>query len=90
VSIDELKRNLSAFVADAAAGEQILITRHGRPIASLTRADLEHVHIGAEARSLGLAHLRTALWFHAREPLSRFVSLDTAQTQAARELGLPL
>ena len=38
-------------------------------------------------RSLDLAHLRTALWFHEREPLSRFVSLDTAQTQAARELG---
>ena len=41
-------------------------------------------------RSLDLAHLRTALWFHQREPLTRFVSLDTAQTQAARELGLPL
>lgn len=41
-------------------------------------------------RSLDLAHLRTALWFHEPEPLSRFVSLDTAQTQAARELGLPL
>jgi hypothetical protein len=41
-------------------------------------------------RSLDLAHLRTAQWFHEREPLSRFVSLDTAQTQAARELGLPL
>jgi hypothetical protein len=41
-------------------------------------------------RSLDLAHLRTALWFHEREPLRRFVSLDTAQIQAARELGLPL
>lgn len=41
-------------------------------------------------RSLDLAHLRTALWFHEREPLIRFVSLDVAQTQAARELGLPL
>jgi hypothetical protein len=41
-------------------------------------------------RSLDLAHLRTALWFHEREPLSRFVSLDAAQIQAARELGLPL
>lgn len=41
-------------------------------------------------RSLDLAHLRTALWFHEREPLRRFVSLDAAQAQAARELGLPL
>jgi prevent-host-death family protein len=54
-SIDELKRNLSAFVAAAAGGERILITRHGRPVASLTRADLEHVHVGAAA---GRATLR--------------------------------
>lgn len=41
-------------------------------------------------RSLDLAHLRTALWFHERERLTRFVSLDEAQNQAARELGLPV
>ena len=41
-------------------------------------------------RSLDLAHLRTALWFHAEAPLERFVTLDTAQRQAARELGLPI
>jgi len=41
-------------------------------------------------RSLGLGHLRTATWFHEREPLTRFVSLDVAQRQAARELGLPV
>ena len=40
-------------------------------------------------RSLDMAHLRTAAWFHAQAPLSKFVTLDTAQTQAARELGLP-
>jgi hypothetical protein len=40
-------------------------------------------------RSLDLAHLRTALWFHDVEPLTRFVSLDGSQNQAARELGLP-
>jgi len=41
-------------------------------------------------RSLDLAHLRTALWFHQRQPLTRFVSLDMPQNQAARELGLPV
>ncbi|HAK96437.1 MAG TPA: hypothetical protein DCM87_15970 [Planctomycetes bacterium] len=41
-------------------------------------------------RTLDLAHLRTALWFHAQEPLARFVSLDAAQREAARELGLPV
>ncbi|MEI6670382.1 MAG: hypothetical protein WCP29_19750 [Acidobacteriota bacterium] len=41
-------------------------------------------------RSLDLAHLRTAMWFHASEPIDRFVTLDTSQAQAARELGLPI
>jgi len=44
----------------------------------------------ATPRSLDLAHLRTALWFHAEAPLEQFVTLDTAQGQAARELGLPV
>jgi hypothetical protein len=41
-------------------------------------------------RSLDLAHLRTALWFHEQEPLTRFVSLDEEQNLSARELGLPV
>jgi hypothetical protein len=41
-------------------------------------------------RSLDLTHLRTALWFHERQALTRFVSLDAAQNQAAREFGLPV
>ena len=41
-------------------------------------------------RSLDLAHLRTALWFHAEGAIDRFVTLDDAQAAAARELGLPV
>jgi hypothetical protein len=41
-------------------------------------------------RSLDLAHLRSALWFHASERIDRFVTLDGSQEQAARELGLPV
>ena len=41
-------------------------------------------------RSLDLAHLRTALWFHAIEKIDRFVTMDDAQKQAAKELGLPV
>lgn len=41
-------------------------------------------------RSLDLAHLRTALWFNAEQPISRFVTLDAAQAQAARDLALPV
>jgi predicted nucleic acid-binding protein len=44
----------------------------------------------ATPRSLDLAHLRTALRFHAEERLDRFVTLDGSQAQAARELGLPV
>src|SRR5437867_7137089 len=46
VSIDELKRNLSSLVDQAAAGARILITKHRRPIATLSAADMEHVHVG--------------------------------------------
>jgi predicted nucleic acid-binding protein len=41
-------------------------------------------------RSLDLAHLRTALWFHTAEPIDRFLTLDAGQAQAATELGLPV
>lgn len=41
-------------------------------------------------RSLDLAHLRTASWFHAAEPLARFVTMDVSQAQAAKEMGLPV
>ncbi len=44
----------------------------------------------ATPRSLDLAHLRTALWFHAAEQIERFVTMDAAQEDAARELGLPV
>ncbi len=41
-------------------------------------------------RSLDLVHLRTALWFHTERRLDQFVTLDRAQEDAARELGLPV
>jgi hypothetical protein len=44
----------------------------------------------ATPRSLDLAHLRTALWFHGAESIHRFVTTDGSQAQAAGELGLPV
>lgn len=44
----------------------------------------------ATPRSLDLVHLRTALWFHGEDPIDRFVTLDTSQAQAARDIGLPV
>jgi hypothetical protein len=40
--------------------------------------------------SLDLVHLRTALWFHQKERLHRFVTLDESQAMSAREFGLPV
>jgi prevent-host-death family protein len=46
VSIQVLKARLSALVAEAAAGEAILVTRHSRPIAQITPVD-PGLHVGA-------------------------------------------
>ena len=54
VSIEELKRRLASLLAAVAGGERILITRHRRPVASLSPADLEHVHVGALAGQASL------------------------------------
>jgi len=76
---------------------QSAVEQLGRDLAQFVLRDLtldvcrsRIMPIVSTPRSLDLAHLRTALWFHERQPLTRFVSLDTVQTQAARELGLPL
>lgn len=44
----------------------------------------------ATPRSLDLAHLRTALWFHHEARVGRFVTMDSSQEDAAKELGLPV
>lgn len=41
-------------------------------------------------RSLDLAHLRAALWFHQQAKLTRFVTLDASREIAARQLGVPV
>ena len=46
VSIQTLKANLSAMVAEAESGDTILITRHNEPVAQLSPAESEHVHYG--------------------------------------------
>ena len=60
VSIDELKRRLAALVDEAGRGERILITRHRRPVASLTGPGLEHVHVAARSRRAALRPLLDA------------------------------
>jgi len=46
VTMDDLKRNLSSLVSEAAAGEQILVTRHRRPVVTPSSAVRGDVHVG--------------------------------------------
>jgi prevent-host-death family protein len=55
VSIQDLKARLSAMVAEAEAGDTILITRHNEPVAQLSPARTEPVHHG---KNLGTAASR--------------------------------
>jgi prevent-host-death family protein len=49
VSIQALKANLSAMVADAESGDTIIITRHNAPVAQLSPARPQAVHRGKNA-----------------------------------------
>jgi prevent-host-death family protein len=47
VSIQDLKAHLSELIAEASVGATIVITRHGRPVATLVPAGRRDVHAGA-------------------------------------------
>ncbi|MFO1077046.1 MAG: hypothetical protein U1E73_04885 [Planctomycetota bacterium] len=96
----EVQRNLVRF-----AREKAMTTEQFLECSDRLRHDIEGFHLrevtldlctpatmpaATLPRSLDLLHLRTAFWFHAQEPIRRFVSLDRGQNQAARELGLPV
>lgn len=75
-----------------AAAERVATDRAGFVLRDVT-ADLCDAHplpAVATPRPLDLIHLHTALWFHREEPIDRFVTMDAAQRNAARELGLPV
>lgn len=69
VSIQDLKRSLSAWLKEAAAGERVVITRHRRPVASLVAAETEHLHTGAR---FGKGDLRPLL---SRPGLRRYLAV---------------
>ena len=49
VGVLEAKTHLSALLEEVFAGEEVVITRHGKAIAKLTRADGTRVRPGPEA-----------------------------------------
>jgi prevent-host-death family protein len=58
VSIQDLKARLSAVVAEAEAGETVIVTRHSTPVAMVGPAKPATVHRGARA---GAGPLRAAV-----------------------------
>ena len=96
----EARRNLVRFARQGALDTTKYQACMERIAADVERLELRNLTLDlcastplpavATPRSLDLGHLRTALWFHQLEPLDRFVTLDAAQAQAARELGLPV
>jgi hypothetical protein len=99
VLILEAKRNLVRLARDRVLMPdqyKVCIDRVDRDVRFMVLRDLTFdlcrssvLPAVATPRSLDLAHLRTALWFHALEPIDRFVTTDIAQERAASELGLP-
>ena len=55
ISIQDLKARLSSAVAEAEAGETIVITRHSEPVAQLGPVRPRGVHRGSHVRFLGNA-----------------------------------
>jgi prevent-host-death family protein len=49
ISIQDLKAQLSATIAEAESGATIIVTRHNEPVAQLGPAQPRHVHRGKEA-----------------------------------------
>ena len=47
VPLQGLKERLSALINAAEAGERIVVTRHGRPVAMLSPAATPHLSVGA-------------------------------------------
>lgn len=96
----ETRRNLTRLAREGTLSSdayQACLNQMARDIERLELRDLTFELCDAALmpavttpRSLDLAHLRTALWFHASEPIMRFVTTDAAQALAARELGLPI
>jgi prevent-host-death family protein len=58
VPIYGLKQELASVIAEAEAGTEILITKHNKPVARLTRAGSEHLHAGSE---VGRGRLKPAV-----------------------------
>jgi antitoxin (DNA-binding transcriptional repressor) of toxin-antitoxin stability system len=49
ISVQDLKAQLSAAIADAESGVTLVVTRHKEPVATIGPAHASHVHRGRRA-----------------------------------------
>jgi prevent-host-death family protein len=61
VALSEAKDHLSEFVAAAEAGQEIMITRHGKPAARLVGVQPDSRHAAKRAAIERLAEIRAEL-----------------------------
>lgn len=68
-----LKRELAAVIAEAEAGREIILTRHNKPVARLTRPAMEPLHQGAR---FGKASLKPAVRAKTKGQYLKFLQED--------------
>ena len=79
VSIYVLKQELASVIAETQAGADVLITRHNKPVARLTRPGTEHLHRGS---SFGKASLKPAV---RNRTAGRYLEFLAEDRRGARE-----
>lgn len=79
VSMYGLKQGLAAVIAETEAGTEVLITRHNKPVARLSRPGAEHIHCGAR---FGKANLKPAV---RRRTAGRYLEFLEEDRRAGRE-----
>lgn len=79
VSMYGLKQDLASVIAETEAGADVLITRHNKPVARLTRPGTEHLHRGAK---FGKANLKPAL---RKRTAGRYLQILEEDRRAGRE-----
>lgn len=95
----EARRNLTRLAREGAISAdhyQACLEHMNRDVEQFSLRDLTldicvspDMPVVSTPRSLDLVHLRTALWFHRERALDRFLTQDSTQAAAAREMGLP-
>ena len=79
VSMYGLKQELASIIAETEAGTDVLITRHNKPVARLTRPGTEHLHRGSR---FGKADLKPAV---RRKTAGRYLQILEEDRRAGRE-----